>query len=182
MKFKLLYDDWVRTHPLKRSNQPVITSFNTFNNNNNNKNKITKENNNNNNNNNLEINEYGDDVEISEEEDNEISIDFTSTFSKYFDSNELRNQEEQITLDFQKLNVQPEVYILLLSPDEVLHLTHDHSEITKEYMWSKTRSYFCQDKKANQDLTHNITYRDKKCETAESNRPEKQMLHMQQRF
>jgi hypothetical protein len=87
MKFKLLYDDWVRTHPLKRSNQPVITSFNTFNNNN--KNKITKENNNNNNS--FEIDEYGDDVEISEEEDNGISIDFTSTFSKYFDSNELRN-------------------------------------------------------------------------------------------
>jgi hypothetical protein len=63
MKFKLLYDDWVRTHPLKRSNQPVITSFNTFNNNNkNNKNKITKENNNNN------VDEYGDNVDVTEEE------------------------------------------------------------------------------------------------------------------
>jgi hypothetical protein len=42
MKFKLLYDDWIRVHPLKRSNKPVITSFNTFNNNNNNKNKIVR--------------------------------------------------------------------------------------------------------------------------------------------
>jgi hypothetical protein len=91
MKFKLLYDDCIRTHPLKPNNQPVITLFNTYNNNNNNKNKIVKENNNNNNNNNsFEINEYGDDVEISEEEDNGISIDFTSTFSKYFDTNELK--------------------------------------------------------------------------------------------
>jgi hypothetical protein len=47
IKFKLLYDDLVRTHPLKPRNQTVITSFNTFNNNNN-KNKIVKENNNNN--------------------------------------------------------------------------------------------------------------------------------------
>jgi hypothetical protein len=30
MKFKLLYDDWVRIHPLKRSNQPVIILFNIF--------------------------------------------------------------------------------------------------------------------------------------------------------
>jgi hypothetical protein len=63
MKFKLLYDDWSRTHPLKRSNQPVITSFNTFNNNNNNnnnnnKNKIVKENNNNS----LEINDSKEEV------------------------------------------------------------------------------------------------------------------------
>jgi hypothetical protein len=48
-------------------------------------------------NNNFKINEYGDDVDISEEEDNGISIDVTTTFSKYFDSNELRNQEEEIT-------------------------------------------------------------------------------------
>jgi hypothetical protein len=112
MKFKLLYDDWVRTHPLKRSNQPVITSFNTFNNNNNN---------NSNNNNSLEINEYADDVNISKEEDKGIYIDFTTTFSKYFDNNELRNQEEKITLNFQKLNVQPEVYIPPLSPHELFN-------------------------------------------------------------
>jgi hypothetical protein len=36
MKFKLFYDDLVRTHPLKHSNQPVITLYNTFKNNNNN--------------------------------------------------------------------------------------------------------------------------------------------------
>jgi hypothetical protein len=89
------------------------------------------------------------------------SIDFTTTFSKYFDNNELRNQEEEITLNFQKLNVQPEVYIPPLSPDEVLQLTHDRFEITKSYMWSKTKSYYCQDKKANGDLTHNITYKDR---------------------
>jgi hypothetical protein len=28
-------------------------------------------------------------------------------------------------------------------------------------MWSKTKSYYCQDKKVNRDLTHNITYKDK---------------------
>jgi hypothetical protein len=28
MKFKLHYDDWVRVHPLKRSNQPIITLYN----------------------------------------------------------------------------------------------------------------------------------------------------------
>jgi hypothetical protein len=53
MKFKLLYDDWVRTHPLKRSNQPVITSFHAYDNNNHYKkkhNKIIKEKNNYNNN------------------------------------------------------------------------------------------------------------------------------------
>jgi hypothetical protein len=133
MKFKLLYDDWVRTHPLKRSNQPVITSFNTFNiNNNNNKNKIVKENNHNNN---LEINEYGDDVEVSEEEeDNGISIDFTTTFSKYFDNNELRNHEEEIALNLPKTNIQPEIYILPLSPDKFLHVAYDRFEITKSYM------------------------------------------------
>jgi hypothetical protein len=85
---KLLYDDLIRIHHLKRINQPIITLYSIFNNNNNNKNKIVKENNNNNS---FEINEYGDDVDISEEEDNGISIDFTSTFSKYFDNNELRN-------------------------------------------------------------------------------------------
>jgi hypothetical protein len=138
IKFKLLYDDWVRVHFLKHNKQPVITLYNTFNNNNN-KNKIVKENNNNNNN--LEIDEYGDDVGVSEEEDNGISIDFTSTFSKYIDSNELRNQEEEITLNFQKLNIQPEVYIPPLSPDELLHLTYDRFEITRNYMWSKTKSY-----------------------------------------
>jgi hypothetical protein len=160
MKCKLLYDDWIRIHPLKRSNQPAITLYNTFNiNNNNNKNKIVKENNNNNNNS-FEINEYGDDVDVSEEEDNGISIDFTSTFSKYFDNNELRNQEEEITLNFQKLNVQPEVYIPPLSPDEILHLTYDRFEITQNCMWSKTKSYYCQDKKANRDLTHNISVKD----------------------
>jgi hypothetical protein len=163
MKFKLLYDDWVRVHPLKRSNQPVITLYNTFhNNNNNNKNKITKENNNNNNNNNsFEINEYGDDVEISEEEDNGISIYFTSTFSKYFDSNELTNQEEEITVNFQKLNVQLEVYIPPLSPDELLQLTYDRFEITKSYIWSKTKSYYCRDKNVKCEVIHNITYKDR---------------------
>jgi hypothetical protein len=30
MKFKLLYDVWVRTHPLKHSNQPLITSFHGY--------------------------------------------------------------------------------------------------------------------------------------------------------
>jgi hypothetical protein len=140
MKFKLLYGDWVRVHPLKRSNQPVISSFNTFNNNNNNnKNKIVKENNNNNNNS-FEINEYGEDVDVSEEEDNGISIDFTFTFSKYFDSNELRNQEEQITLNFQKLNVQPEVYIHPLSPDEFPQLTYERFEITKPYICSRLKT------------------------------------------
>jgi hypothetical protein len=52
MKFKLLYEDLVRTHPLKRSNQPLITSFHTYDNNNNYKkkhNKIIKEKNSNNN-------------------------------------------------------------------------------------------------------------------------------------
>jgi hypothetical protein len=82
----------------------------------------------------LEINEYGDDVDISEEEDNGISIEFTTTFSKYFDNNELKNQKKEITLNFQKLNVQPEVYIFFLSPDELLHLTYDHFEITRNYM------------------------------------------------
>jgi hypothetical protein len=80
------------------------------------------------------MNEYGDDVDVSKEEDNGISIDFTTTFSKIFDNIELRNQEEQVTLNLQKLNVQPEVYIPPLSPDEVLHLTHDHFEISRNYM------------------------------------------------
>jgi hypothetical protein len=30
MKFKLLYDDWIRTHLLKRNNKPVITSFHGY--------------------------------------------------------------------------------------------------------------------------------------------------------
>jgi hypothetical protein len=68
----------IRVHPLKRSNQPVIALYNTFNNNIKN-NKIVKENNKNNNNS-FEINEYEDDAKISEEEDNGIPIDFTSTF------------------------------------------------------------------------------------------------------
>jgi hypothetical protein len=42
MKFKLLYEDWVRTHPLKRSNQPVITSFHTYESNKNYKKKYGK--------------------------------------------------------------------------------------------------------------------------------------------
>jgi hypothetical protein len=42
MKFKLLYDDWVRTHPLKRSNQPVITSFHAYDNNNHLKKNVVK--------------------------------------------------------------------------------------------------------------------------------------------
>jgi hypothetical protein len=64
-------------------------------------------------------------------------------------------------LNFQKLNVQPEVYIPPLSPDELLLLTYNHFEITRNYMLSKTRCYFCQDRKANRDLTHNITFKDK---------------------
>jgi hypothetical protein len=105
MKFKLLYDDWIRIYPLKQSTQPVITLYNILNNNknnnnNNNKNNKNKnnknknnnnKNKNNNNQNSLEINEYGDDIDVSEEEDKGISIDFITTFSKYFDNNELRN-------------------------------------------------------------------------------------------
>jgi hypothetical protein len=89
MKFKLLYDDWVRTHPLKRSIQPIIASFHTYDNNNYNKkhNKVIKVKNNNNND---VANKYEIDLDVSEEADNGISIDFTSTFSKYFDNNELR--------------------------------------------------------------------------------------------
>jgi hypothetical protein len=144
MKFKLFYDDWVRTHPLKRSNQPVITSFHAYDNNNHYKkkrNKIEKEKNNNNNNNDVAY-EYEIDLEDedSEENDSKASIDFTSTFTKYFDENELRNQEEEITLNFQKLNIQPEVYIPPLSPEQLVEVTHTCFKITTAYMWSKTHS------------------------------------------
>jgi hypothetical protein len=68
MKFKLLDEDWVTTHPLKHSNQPVVTSFHTYDNNNykKNHNKRMKEKNNNNNHgvpNEYEINldDYGSD-------------------------------------------------------------------------------------------------------------------------
>jgi hypothetical protein len=88
MKFKLLYDDLVRTHPLKRSNQPVITSFYTYDNNNYKKkhSKIIKEKNNNNNNNDV-ANEYEIDLEDedSDENDRKVSINFVSTFTKFFD-------------------------------------------------------------------------------------------------
>jgi hypothetical protein len=149
------------------NNNSNNSNNNNINNNNINNNKIVKKNNNNSNNNNnnsnnsFKINEYGDDVEISEEEDIGIPIYFTITFSKYFDNNELRNQEEEITLKFQKLNIQPEVYIPPLTPDELLVLTYNHFEITRNYMWSKTESYYCQDKKENRDLTHNIIYKDR---------------------
>jgi hypothetical protein len=76
MKFKLLYNDWVRTHPLKRSYQPVITSFHPYDNNNNYKkkrNKIEKEKKNNNNIANeheIDLNDYD-----SEENDSKALID-----------------------------------------------------------------------------------------------------------
>jgi hypothetical protein len=91
MKFKLLYDDLIRTHPPKHSNQPIITFFHTSDNNINYKrkyNKIIKEKNSNNNNNNDDVaNEYEIDLEDedSEENDRKVSIDFRSIFTKFFD-------------------------------------------------------------------------------------------------
>jgi membrane-bound lytic murein transglycosylase len=92
MKFKLLYDDWVRMYVLKCNNQPVITSFHEYDYNNNYKkkyNKIIKEKNNNNDN---VANEY--EIELEDEDndenDSKISIDFTSTFTKFFHLNQLK--------------------------------------------------------------------------------------------
>jgi hypothetical protein len=116
MKFKLLYDDSVKTHSLKRSNPPVITLNNTFNNN---RNKMVKENKNFNHN--LETSEHGNDVDVSE--------------------------EDELAYNFQKLSIQPEIYIPPLSLDELLQLTTNHFEITKSYMRSQTKTYYCQDKK-----------------------------------
>jgi hypothetical protein len=61
----------------------------------------------------------------------------------------------------EKLNVQPEVYIPPLSQEQLVEVTHTCFKITGAYMWSKTRSYYCQDKKANRNLTHNIAYKDR---------------------
>jgi hypothetical protein len=90
MKFKLLYDNWVRTHPLKRNNQPEITYFRTYDNNNNYKkkhNKIIKEKNNNNND---VANEYEIDLDYYNSDENvrKVLIDFTSMFSKFFDQSQ----------------------------------------------------------------------------------------------
>jgi hypothetical protein len=96
MKFKLLYDDWVRIYSLKRSNQPVITTFHIYESNNNFKKKrvkIIKEKNNNNDNNNNVANEYEIDLDDydSEENNSKASIDFT------------------IVENMEKLNIQPEI-------------------------------------------------------------------------
>jgi hypothetical protein len=61
----------------------------------------------------------------------------------------------------EKLNIQPEVYLPPLSPEQVSEITHSCFKITRTYMWFKTKSYFCQDKKANRDLKHNLCYKDK---------------------
>jgi hypothetical protein len=131
MKFKLLYDDWVRTHPLKRSNQPVITSFNTYYTNNFKKKygKIVKERNNNNENNNNVANEYEIDLEDedSEENDSKASIDFShfsNTFTKFFDQNLLQKQEKEIVENMEQLNIQPEIYLPPLSPEQFVEVTH----------------------------------------------------------
>jgi hypothetical protein len=57
MKFKLLYDDWIRTHPLKRRNQPVINFFHGYQN-------IIED-------------------ESSDEDDHINLFDFSNTFSPY---------------------------------------------------------------------------------------------------
>jgi hypothetical protein len=170
MKFKLLYDDWIRTHPFKRSNQPVITSFLVYNNNNYNKKKNKKiekekDNNNNVNNNNNSI-EYENIIEDeSSDEDEETNLfDFSSTFSRYFkerQQSQEEKEENEISINIQNLHIQPEVYLPPLSPEQLVEVTRTCFKITRSYMWSKTGSYFCRDKKANPDLKHIVNYKDK---------------------
>jgi hypothetical protein len=164
MKFKLLYDDWVRTYPLKRSNQPVITSFHAYDNNNHYKKKygkIIKEKNNNNDN--YVANEYEIDLEDedSEEYNNKASIDFTSTFTKFFNQSLLQKQEKEIVENMEKLNIQPKVFLPPLSQEQLDELSHTCFKITSAYIWSKTHSYYSQDKKANQDLKHILSCKDR---------------------
>jgi hypothetical protein len=164
MKFKLLYDDWVRIYPFKRSNQPVITSFHVYESNNNYKkkrNKIEKETNNNNNND--VANEYEIDLEDEdgEEYNSKASIDFTSTFTKFFDQGQLQKQEKEIEENMEMLNIQPELFLPPLSFEELVEVSTNCFVITKQYMLSKTRNYFCQDKKANQKFLHIICYKNK---------------------
>jgi hypothetical protein len=102
MKFKLLYDDWIRTHLLKRSNQPVITSFHRYQTVNVFKKKIKKiekekekDNNNNNNIDNNNIIEYENIIEdeSSDEDEDTNLFGFSNTFSRYFKERQ-QSQEE----------------------------------------------------------------------------------------
>jgi hypothetical protein len=61
----------------------------------------------------------------------------------------------------ENLHIQPQVFLPPLSPEQLVEVTHTCFKITRTYMWSKTKSCFCQDKKVNRDLKHNICYKDK---------------------
>jgi hypothetical protein len=141
MKFKLLYDDWTRTHPLKRRNQLVIPSSMHKNNNN----DIANE---------YEINLED---ENSDENDSKISIDFTNIFTKFFNQSQLQKQEKEIIENMEKLNIQPEVFLSPLFPEQLLEDSTKCFEISKSYMLSKTISYFYQDKKVKREVPHNIS-------------------------
>jgi hypothetical protein len=159
IKFKLLYDDLVRTHPLKRSSQPVIITFHGFqtgNSINKKKQKIEKEkkkdNNNTNNNNNVMEYEYIIEDESSDEDDNTNLFDFSNTFSLYFkerQQSQEEKEENEISINMENLHIQPQVFLPFLSPEQLVEVTHTCFKITGTYMWSKTKSYFYQDKKVN---------------------------------
>jgi hypothetical protein len=61
----------------------------------------------------------------------------------------------------EKLNIQPEVYLSPLSPEQLVEVTHTCFKITSAYMWSKTHSYCSQDRKANRDLKNVVSYKDR---------------------
>jgi hypothetical protein len=75
MKFKLIYDEWIRLHPIKPSNQQVISSFQEYKRNDSYKkkySKIVKERNNSDDD--KHINEYEIDLDADESDENENKI------------------------------------------------------------------------------------------------------------
>jgi hypothetical protein len=133
MKFKLLYDDLVRMHLLKRSNQPVITSFHGYQTCNCIKKKSKKkekDNNNNNYNNNNNINEFENifDDESTDEDGN------TNLFDKQRQKEQEEKEEEEITNNMDNLNIKPQVFLATLSPEQFLEVSHNCFQINKIYM------------------------------------------------
>jgi hypothetical protein len=77
------------------------------------------------------------------------------------DTKNKKKEDYEIASNIENLNLRPQIFLPPLSPEELLKVSHNYYQITRLYMWYNTNSYYFQVKKANKELRHNISYKDK---------------------
>jgi hypothetical protein len=65
---------------------------------------------------------------------NEVVRLFKKTFIKHFDKEELKKKEDKLAKEFKSLNVQPEVYLPILTDEEKEELEKKHYVISKQWI------------------------------------------------